>query len=222
MVIHNFAQITVAGYLGAVRQLLRFTGKDPARMDREDIYGFLIYLREDRKLSRSSIRIAVGGIRYLYKHLFNQPEIIQEIPYPKKEKVLPVILTGQEVKALFEATSNLKHRSVLKLAYSAGLRRSEVRSLQLIDIDSKKMQLHIRQGKGRKDRMALLSNHLLQELKRYIEQYQPKTYLFNGRNKGEKISEGAIRWIMLNGVARAGLKKKVHLHSLRHCFLASP
>jgi len=219
MVIQNFAQSTVAGYLGAVRQLLSFTGKDPARMDWEDIYGFLIYLKEDRKLSRTSIRIAVGGIRYLYKHLFNQPEIIQEIPYPKKEKVLPVILTGQEVKALFEATSNLKHRSLLKLVYSAGLRRSEVRSLQITDIDSKKMQLHIRQGKGR---MALLSKHLLHELKQYIEQYQPKTYLFNGRNKGEKISEGAIRWIMLNGVARAGLKKKVHLHSLRHCFLASP
>jgi len=218
MVAENMAKSTIDGYVYGARQLALYSKKPLAEIEPEDVYAFMVYLREVRGLSRDTMRISACGIKYLYKHLLNRKEIVSEIPYPKKEKYLPEILNSKELYKLFSKTQNIKHRVFLKLTYSAGLRRSEACNILLSDIDSKNYQIHIRQGKGKKDRYVPLSNHLLQEARLYVKQEKPERYLFNGRTKGKPISQESSAWIMEKAVERAGITKKVSLHSLRHSF----
>lgn len=218
MVAQNMAKSTIAGYIYGARQLHLYSKKSFTEIDSEDIYSFLVYLREERKLSRDTMRISACGIKYLYKHLLNQEEIAKDIPYPKREKYLPEILTSKELQKLFDGTTNIKHRVFLKLVYSAGLRRSEACNVIISDIDSKNSQIRIRQGKGRKDRYVPLSQNLLEEARQYVKKEKPERFLFNGRKKGTAISHESSAWIMEKAVARAGISKKVSLHSLRHSF----
>jgi integrase/recombinase XerD len=218
MVAQNLAKSTIDGYVYGVRQLAAFYKKNFDEIESEDIYAFLVYLREERGLSRETMRIAVCGIKYLYKHLLNRKDIVEEIPYPKKEKYLPEILNSNELLKLFNRTSNIKHRVFLKLVYSAGVRRREACNIRLTDIDSKNNQIRIHQGKGKKDRYVPLSQNVLQEARLYVKQVRPEVYLFNGRTKGKPISNESSAWIMEKAVARAGITKKVSLHNLRHSF----
>jgi len=218
MVIENLSPRTITSYLHAPRQLINYWGLPPEKIGSEEIYAFLVYLKEEKKQSRSTIRIAVSGIRYLYRNFLGRSEIVDEIPYPKSEKYLPEILSGKELKCLFDGTGNVKHRVLLKLIYSAGLRVGEVQGIRLGDIDRKNMQIRIRQGKGRKDRNVPLSKHLLKELEVYYRKYTPQTYLFNGRNKGDRISVTAMRWVLKSAIKREGISNTIHLHSLRHSF----
>ena len=218
MIAENLAKSTIEGYVYGARQLVLFCNKPFDKVESDNIYAFLVHLREDRKLSRDTMRIAACGIKYMYKHFLNRKDIVEEIPYPKKEKYLPEILTSKELNLLFSRTENIKHRVFLKLTYSAGLRRSEICSLQLTDIDSKNMQMRIRQGKGKKDRYVPLSQHVLMEAREYVSQEKPEHYLFNGRTKAAPISTESTSWIMEKAVKRAGITKKVSLHNLRHSY----
>lgn len=214
----NLAKSTIDGYVYGARQLAVYCKKPFTEIEPEDIYAFLVHLREVRGLSRDTMRIAACGIKYLYKHLLNRKDIVEEIPYPKKEKYLPEILNSKELYKLFNRTTNIKHRVFLKLVYSAGLRRSEACNILLSDIDSKKYQIHIRQGKGKKDRYVPLSNNVLLEARQYVRQEKPQHYLFNGRTKGKAISHESTAWIMEKAIIRAGITKKVSLHTLRHSY----
>jgi site-specific recombinase XerD len=162
-------------------KLAEYFNAAPQDLTTDDIYAFLVFLKEERGLSRSTMRIAVSGIRYFYQHILKRSSIIEDVPYPKQEKYLPEILSGKEVKRLFVLTDNIKHKALLMLAYSAGLRRNEIIGLRLVDIDRKNMQLNIRKGKGNKARKAILSNYLLRVLEQYYRAYRPEQYLFNGR-----------------------------------------
>lgn len=218
MVSENLAKSTIEGYVYGARQLAIYSKKSFTEIEPEDIYAFLVYLREVRGLSRDTMRISACGIRYFYKHLLNRNDIVEGIPYPKKEKYLPEILNSKELYKLFNLTTNIKHRVFLKLVYSAGLRRGEACNILLSDIDSKNYQVHIRQGKGKKDRYVPLSHHVLQEARLYVKQEKPEHYLFNGRISGKAISQESTAWIMDKAVERAGITKKVSLHTLRHSF----
>ncbi len=162
------------------------------------------------------MRINVNGIRYLYKNFLKRPEIVDEIPYPKQEKYLPEIFTGKNLKRLFDNIKNTKHRVMLKTIYACGLRRGEVKNIRLCDVQRKNMQVVVRQGKGKKDRHVHLSRHLLIELDAYYRECKPEIWLFNGRQKGEQISEAAMRWALLQALKREKLTGSFHLHSLRH------
>lgn len=218
MVINHFSERTIESYLRGARKLSGYYNIVPGEIDNEQILDFLVFLKEQKNHSRSSIRIYAAGIKYLYAHFYNRKDILEYIPYPKKARKLPVILSGKEVKKLFEVTTNIKHRVLLKLTYGSGLRRNEIRQLKVVDIDSKRMVLRIENSKGAKDRNSILPKSILPELRGYCRQHQPEKYLFYGRSKDKPISEEAIRWAFDNAVKKAGIRKNVFLHSLRHSF----
>ena len=218
MVAHNRAKSTISGYVYGAKQLSLYSNKPFSSIESDDIYAFLAYLREERGLSRDTMRIAACGIKYLYKHFFRKEDIVKDIPYPKKEKYLPEILNSTELKRLFDRTQNIKHRAFLKLVYSSGLRRSEACNLLITDIDSKNMQVRINKGKGKKGRYTILSYDALKELRTYIKTKKPEYYLFNGKKKGTHISEESTSWIMNKAISRSGITKEISLHNLRHSF----
>lgn len=218
MVIENLSPRTIRSYIHYPLKMAEFFNANPRTFTTEEIYAFLVYLKEEKHLSRSTMRIAVSGIRYFYQHILKRSSIINDVPYPKQEKYLPEILSGKEVKRLFILTENIKHKAILMLAYSAGLRRSEIIDLLLVDIDRNNMQLNIRKGKGNKARKAILSRHLLGVLEQYYRAYHPEDYLFNGKKKPGQISEGAVNWAFRQAIKRTGIKKNVSLHNLRHSF----
>lgn len=218
MVISHLSNRTIDSYLRGVKKLCEYYHSVPGKITKDQILDFLVYLKEIRKLGRSSIRIYAAGIKYLYEHFYERKDILEYIPYPKRVKKLPVILSGKEIKKLFDITTNLKHRVLFKLVYGCGLRRNEIKQLKVTDIDSKRMVVKIENSKGAKDRNTILPKSILPELRGYYKQYKPKIYLFYGRSIDKPIHEGAIRWAFDKAVEKAGIRKNVFLHSLRHSF----
>jgi integrase/recombinase XerD len=218
MVLENLSPRTIVSYLNGPRQLIRYYNKPPHEITSDQILSYLVYLKEEKKQKRNTMRISVNGIRYLYKHFLDRPEICDQIPYPKAERYIPEVFTGTELKRLFQGIKNQKHRTLLKLIYPAGLRRGEACNILLSDIDTKNMQVRIRGGKGRRDRYVMLSRHMLVELSAYIQKYRPQYFLFNGRKKGMPITASCIRWALCQALKREGLQRGLNVHSLRHSF----
>jgi site-specific recombinase XerD len=160
----------------------------------------------------------VAGIKFLYKTTLNREEVVEKIQYPKAQKTLPVVLDLAEIKAMLSVMENLKHRALLTITYSAGLRVSEAAKLKVTDIDSKRMMVRVQQGKGRKDRYSILSQTALELLRRYWRQYRPKEWLFDGQKEGTHICYTAIRQIFVEAMKRAGITKPASPHTLRHSF----
>jgi integrase/recombinase XerD len=218
MVLQNLSPRTIVSYLNGPRQLIRYYNTPPHEITSDQILSYLVYLKEEKQQKRNTMRITVNGIRYLYKHFLNRPEICDQIPYPKAERYIPEVLTGAELKRLFLGIKNQKHCTLLKLIYSAGLRRGEACNILLSDIDTKNMQVRVRGGKGRRDRYVMLSRHMLVELSAYIHECRPQHYLFNGRKKGTPITASCIRWALCQALKREGLQRGLNVHSLRHSF----
>lgn len=219
MVINHFSPSTITSYMSVIRRLIAFHELPLEQLTEDQLVAFICDITEVRKLSSASMRIAVGAIKYFYRNVLGRPAIIERIPYPKKEKHIRVILSGAETLRLFEHTGNLKHRLLLKLVYSAGLRRSEVIAVRPEDFDWKNMQLFVRQGKGRKDRYSVLAASLKYDFNTYMKQYSPCEFLFYGLNKKLPLSENSTRWIIDQAVERVSITKPgVCLHSLRHSF----
>jgi len=220
MVVNHFTVSTIKAYMSAIKRLKLFHEPDPLETLTEDqLVAFICHLREGLSLSSASMRIAVGAIRYFYRFILCRPALVEIIPYPKKEKHVRAILAGTETLRLFELTVNLKHRFLLKLVYSAGLRRSELITLRPEDFDWGNRQLLVKQGKGRKDRYTVLATSLRPDFDKYMQQYSPDGFLFYGRDRNLPLNENATRWIINQAVARAGITKPgICLHSLRHSF----
>src|SRR5262249_43476798 len=160
----------------------------------------------------------VCALRFFYQTTLGLPSIVQQIPFPKQERKLPVILSPSEVRAVLEAKTNLKHRAILTTLYAAGLRVSEVANIQVTDIDSTRNLIRFQQGKGRKDRMVMLSPHLLTLLREYWKAYRPAHWLFPGRKPDQPITRKMIFVICQKAGEQAGLTKVVSPHVLRHAF----
>lgn len=154
----------------------------------------------------------------LYSHSnpkpYFQPYLIDR---PREEMYLPEVLSEEEVKAILDATENLKHKAILMTIYSAGLRISEVINLKIKDIDSQRMQIRVEQGKGKKDRYTLLGKKTLEVLRKYFQLYKPRVYIFEGMD-GQQYSKSSITQILKTSVLKAGIKKRVSVHTLRHSF----
>ena len=158
------------------------------------------------------------ALRFLYKISMRRPWDVEKIPCMKKPERLPVILDKEEVTRLFAATDNLKHRTELMLAYSSGLRVSEVARLKISDIDTVRMTVLVRQGKGNKDRYTILSKVALETLIAYLRRFRPTAWLFPGVIPGRPITTSSIGLVIMAAKKRAGIAKPVTMHSLRHCF----
>jgi integrase/recombinase XerD len=205
-------------YLREVGIMANYFDKPLEELGEQEVKDYLVHMLETRKLSRGAYRGYVAGIKFLYKTTLNRAEVVEKVQYPKAVKTLPVVLDLAEVKAILAATENLKHRALLTITYSAGLRVSEAAKLRITDIDSKRMMVRVQQGKGRKDRYSILSQTALELLRRYWRQYRPKQWLFEGQKEGSTICYTAIRNIFIEAKQRAGITKPASVHTLRHSF----
>jgi site-specific recombinase XerD len=214
----GYSPKTQAAYLGYMKNFVRYFGRSPAKMGEKEIREYLYHLVTEKDLGDSSINSAYSALKFFYKTTLCRDWNVAKIPRRKTEKRLPVVLDGSEIKQLFAVTTNLKHRALLMTTYSAGLRVSETAHLKVSDVDSKRMQLRVAQGKGKKDRYALLSPVTLNLLRDYWRQYRPFSWLFPGRLPERPISTRSIQKVFEKAKRKAGIKKPATVHTLRHSF----
>ena len=195
----------------------RHVGKSPEQLGQEEIRTYQLHLIE-KGVSWSLFKQAVCALRFLYRTTLKRDWAVEQIPYPRREKRLPVVLGPAEVRSLLEAVVNQKHRMLLMTIYATGLRVSEAAHLQVGDIDSARMLIRVRQGKGRKDRQVMLSPVLLASLRLYWQWYRPALWLFSGRKPTRPLSISAIQKVCERAARTAGICKKVSPHTLRHSF----
>src|SRR3989442_503791 len=217
MQIRNSSPHTIDGYLRSVAQFAKHFGLSPDRLGAEHIRTYQLHLLQQHA-SKSIFIQTVCALRFLYETTLGRPWMVDYIPYPKKPKTLPVILSRDEVRALLLAPRHLKHRAILATLYATGLRVSELCQLRGTDIDSQRMVIQVRQGKGQRDRVVMLSPDLLPLLRRYWKLYQLHSWLFPGPRVTEPITPAGVAHICTQAGHAAKIKKAVYPHLLRHTF----
>jgi integrase/recombinase XerD len=215
MQIRNYSPHTIDGYLRYVAQFAKHFGVSPDQLGAEHVRTYQLHLLQ-QKASKSIFIQTVCALRFLYETTLGRPWMVEYIPYPKKPKTLPVILSRDEVKAVILAPKHLKHRVILATLYATGVRVSELCHLQGPDIDSQRMVIQVRQGKGKRDRLVGLSPDLLPLLRRYWKAYQLQSWLFPGHRITEPITPAGVAFICKQAGEAAQLKKAVYPHLLRH------
>ena len=214
----RYSENTIKTYKGLFEEFINFYHKvEIGKIDESMITGFLRYLVMERKVSSSYQNQSINAIKFYYERVLGGQRKVYLVDRPREEKRLPVVLNVEEVGNLLKATENIKHKTILMLAYSAGLRLGEIINVKLADIDSVRMQIRVVQAKGKKDRYTLLSVKFLELLKKYFEEYKPEFWLFEGATGGQ-YSTGSIQAIMKDSLKKAGIKKKAGIHCLRHSF----
>lgn len=205
-------------YLYYVTNFSRYFNRSPYHLGKREIKEYLLYLLREKKASASTVNLCYSALKFLYARTLKRDEIMEKIPRLRSTKKLPVVLERQEVESLFSVMKNLKHRAILMLIYSSGLRLREASHLKVSDIDSKRMVLRIRQGKGRKDRYTLLSTAALEVLRKYWRHCRPKEWLFEGRLSDKPLSVRSIQRVFKKARTLAGITKPATVHTLRHSF----
>lgn len=218
MGIRNLAENTQISYVRQVAAYAAYFHRPPEELGPEEVRTYQLYLTQTRMLAPSSIGLATGALRFLYKVTLKRDWAVEEIPMPKRPFRLPVILSREEVMHFLESVYSLKHRTLLTTAYAAGLRVSEATHLKVADIDSQRMMLRVDQGKGRKDRYVMLSPRLLEELRTYWKAVHPALWLFPGDMPGQPITRSAVELACQKAHRASGIKKPITPHSLRHAF----
>lgn len=216
--LRGYSQNTAKTYIEQFKLFLRFYSKyHPEEIEEPEITNYLLYLIQKRKISKSTQNQAINAIKFYYEKVLKQDRKVYYLERPLKEKKLPLVLNQDEIISIFGALQNIKHSAMLMLIYSAGLRRSELINLRVGDLDTVRHIVFIRGGKGRKDRQSLLAKNLNPLLEKYLIEYKPRLWLFEGE-KGEQYSESSLQKVFKQAVVKAGIKKNAHLHSLRHSF----
>jgi site-specific recombinase XerD len=205
-------------YLYYVTNFSRYFNRSPYHLGKREIREYLLYLLREKKASASTVNLCYSALKFLYARTLKREEIMEKIPRLRSTKKLPVVLERQEVESLFSVMKNLKHRAILMLIYSSGLRLREASHLKVSDIDSKRMVLRIRQGKGRKDRYTLLSTLALEVLRKYWRHCRPKEWLFPGQLSDKPLSVRSIQRVFKKARTLAGIRKPATVHTLRHSF----
>src|SRR5215469_2068510 len=215
----NYHDSTIRHYLRWVEQYARFFGKSPDKLGLEHLRTYQAYLLTTRKLCAGSVENHVAALRFLYVRTLKRYEFRDYIPYPRVPKKLPGILSREEVARLINASGTLFNRTLLMVLYGTGMRRSEAARLKLTDIDSQRMILRVVNGKGGKDRDLPLSPALLETLRAHWRCFKPRTYLFPSPYSGaveKPITDKAVWQIATEVARRAGIRKRVTPHTLRH------
>jgi integrase/recombinase XerD len=215
----RYSSNTIKTYSDALEVFFRFyQNKQLESLTNEDIIYFNSEYILRKNLSASYQNQVINAIKLFYRNRFNRTMEVDFIQRPRREKRLPNVLSKEEVKAILEAPTNLKHRAMLSLIYACGLRRSELLNLTLKDILSDRNLLFIRQSKGKKDRVVPISIKLIEMLRDYYKAFKPKTWLFEGQEVGKKYSERSIQLVLNQAVEKAKIVKPVSLHWLRHSY----
>jgi integrase/recombinase XerD len=192
--IGHYSPHTIRNYLTELRYFfVYYSDVTPAHLTEAMITQYLLYLAKTLDCSRVKCRMAAQSIAFYCRHVLKQPYVIPSVIYPRPSIKLPPVMSPEEIMALIQSVKNVKHRTLIMLLYSSGLRVSEISKLRITDIDSKNMRIKVVQGKGAKDRYTLLSQNILLELRAYYLIYKPKEYLFNGEGVGRPISVRSIQ-----------------------------
>lgn len=218
MQVRNFSPLTIKLYINAVIKFSLFFHKSPALLGPEEVRAYQVYLIQEKKASWSAFNIAVSALKFLYTVSLEKDWALKKIPYGKKPKTQPVILSLEEICSFIKIFINLKYRVLVMLAYSTGLRISEVLHLRVSDIDSKRMMIRVEQGKGQKDRYVPLSPTLLQWLRIYWKAARPAFYLFPGRVPGMPLTRERVHQVITCARKAAGISKAINPRMLRHSF----
>ena len=219
----NYSQSTVRVYIKTISDLARYFKRPPDQLGPDELRQYQAYLFRERKLAANTVNQRTAALRFFFVTLLKRPWTLAETPYPRKTFRLPKILSVEQVSKLIDAAPTLFYRIVLMALYATGLRRAELAHLKVTDIDSERMVIHVKGGKGRKDRDVMLSPILLQELRAYVRglRKKPEIWLFPGNrwHTGNQPITTKVIWAACRQAAtRAGLGDEIHPHTLRHCF----
>ena len=220
MQLRRFSENTRESYLRSVTGLARHYKISPDAITKDQLKNYVLFLINKRKLEWSSVNVITTGIRFFYTEVLGRKDMSLAIPPRKTPRGLPEIFSRSELIALFGSTANIKHRTMLMAAYGCGLRVSEVINLKVANIDSSRMMVRISHGKGDKDRYTILSPRLLSELRSYWRIYHPDTegWLFPNRSTRERLTRATPQLVFKEAKKKAGIRKNVTFHSLRHSF----
>lgn len=218
MPLRGLAPRTREVYLDWVARLVRFCRVTPDRLTTKEVRAFLLDLTRERKAAFSTFNQALNAVRFFFTEVLKQPLALGDFHFQKQPRRLPVVMSDEEVRRLFEAAHSPRDRALFETAYATGMRLSEVTRLKISDIDSTRMVIRVDQGKGRKDRYVMLSASLLQTLRGYWRQARPKPYLFPGEGGKRPLCHSAAQKAFARVKLRAGITKPVSFHTLRHSF----
>ncbi|MFA5057955.1 MAG: site-specific integrase [Opitutaceae bacterium] len=219
MQLHDFAEKTREAYLAAVRSLAKHYGRPPDLISEEELRRYFLHLVDKRKLSRSTVRQHLCGIKFFFAVTLGRKWNVFDLIKPRRGLVLPVVLSREEVRRLLAAVASLRVRTALLVAYGGGLRLSEVRHLRVRHLDGERMQIRVVAGKGRKDRNVPLSKRLHRRLQEYWLAERPADLLFPARNRPDApLDASTLQKAVKLAARQAGIAKDVHFHTLRHCF----
>jgi integrase/recombinase XerD len=217
MQVRNMSPVTQRCYVHAVAKFAQYFSRSADRLGLADVRTYQIHLTSTG-ISWAGFNVAVCALRFFYGVTLGRTAMVERIPYARKRRQLPVILSAEEVSRFLAAVPSLKHRTALMTAYAAGLRVSEVVRLKIRDIDSGRMLIRVEQGKGGRDRHIMLSPQLLVVLRGYWREARPTHWLFPGQDENRPLDASVLQWACRNARAAAKLGKPVTVHTLRHSF----
>ena len=213
--INGLSKSTQKAYIRHVRELAKYHKKSPDELSLEDIYQYQYYMKKEKNYSFSYYNQAVAAFKFLYGFTLKKDWNIHHIPYQKRSKKLPVVISKEEVFELLNVIDSKRDKTIVCLLYSTGLRVSELVNLKVSDLDSKRMVINIHQGKGRKDRIVMFAENLLGVLKQYWLESRPEIYLFPGKIPGNPLTREAVNNLLKKYSAMAGITKNISPHTLR-------
>ena len=220
MALGHYSNLTRKLYLQELRYLFQYyTDTRPSLLTYEMTVQYLLYITKTLGCSRVKCKMAAQSFSFFFKHVLNKPYQTPAVLFPAHEHKLPAVMSQEEMRCVLNSIHNHKHRMLLSLLYSTGMRLSEIANLKINEVDSKQMRIRITGGKGNKDRFVPLSPLLLTELRCYFLKYRPQVYLFNGHTKGKKYSTRTIQHVLQLALAKVGLNSKNYtVHTIRHSF----
>ena len=216
--VRNFSPHTEQAYVRYMARFARHFGCPPDRLGPEQIREFQVYLATEKRVSYGVMTQFTSALRFFYRVTMGKNWVIEKIPYPKPQRTLPIILSREKILRFLDSISNIKHRAILTTCYAGGLRVSEVTRLRNKDIDSSRMTIRIRQGKGKKDRLVPLSETLIHLLREYWRIVRPPDWLFPGRFADRPITTRSVQRVFARAREAARIDSKVTVHTLRHSF----
>jgi site-specific recombinase XerD len=219
----NYSPATTRGYILAIKQFAEYFGKSPERLGGDEIRRFELYLLREKKLAPGTVEGRMSALRFLYKKVLKRRDIAyDDLIFPKVPCKLPVVLSPDEVTRMIEAAPSLLQRTILIVLYATGMRRTEASFLKVADIDSERMVIHVQEGKGSRDRDVPMTPKLLEALREYFRWKRPKVYLFPStdghRGEEQPISDKVVWYTCREAARRAGIKKVVGAHTMRHSY----
>lgn len=220
MVVGDYSKRSIQNYIREIRFIGEYYPDKPvASLSKDDVTNYMLYLKQTLGVGRDKCRMTASALQWLFKHVLEKPYDLPSKLYPKKTFSLPEIMNADQVRQLFAAALSIKQKALCEVFYSTGVRLEECTQLKVADIDSKAMCIHLRQGKGRKDRKLLLSKRCLETLRAYYRVHRPKTYIFEGQTAGVAMHPRSLGHAITMCMKAAGLDGKgFSAHTFRHSF----